>query len=439
MPTEGVSRLVNLSGSMTDGLVVVLCHGDFMKKIAVIGAGVTGVTTAYKLINNGYNVTVFEKERYPGMDTSFANGGQLSASNAEVWTSKKTVIQGIKWIFKKDAPLLLNPKPSIHKLTWIVEFLSNISNHKKNTIATAEMAIQSRKVLKGIINKENLKIDMEKKGILHLCNSKENFQHGLKVNKWLNEASLDRYPISVKEIKQIEPTINLKNIYAGFYTKSDMTGDIHLFTKQLALVCKRNGVSFNFESNVNNIKHINGKFKIFYTQNNTIKDENYSGLVICAGVYSKQLAKILGDKINIYPVKGYSITVMLNDKKSQYSAPIVSLLDDESKIVTSRLGKNRFRIAGTAEFNGYNKDIRNDRVFPLIKWCNNLFPNVSTEHCIPWAGLRPMTPSMMPKVGKGKLSGVFYNTGHGHLGWTLSALTSQIISDEILRNNNLLN
>ena len=130
---------------------------------------------------------------------------------------------------------------------------------------------------------------------------------------------------------------------------------------------------------------------------------------------------------------------MLNDKKSQYSAPTVSLLDDESKIVTSRLGKNRFRIAGTAEFNGYNKDIRNDRVFPLIKWCNNHFPNVSTEHCIPWAGLRPMTPSMMPKVGKGKLSGVFYNTGHGHLGWTLSALTSQIISDEILRNNNLLN
>ena len=439
MPTEGVSQLANLSGSMTDGLVIVLCHGDFMKKIAVIGAGVTGVTTAYKLLNNGYNVTVFEKERYPGMDTSFANGGQLSASNAEVWTSKKTVIQGIKWMLKKDAPLLLNPKPSVHKLGWVIEFLSNIRHHKKNTIATAEMAIQSRKELNKIIDKENLKIDLVKKGILHLCNSKEGFQHGLKVNNWLNEAGLDRYPITLKEINKIEPTINLDNIYAGFYTKSDMTGDIHLFTKQLAYVCKNKGVAFNFESYVTDIKHLNGKIKIFYKQNSEIKEESFSGLVVCAGVNSKQLANIVGDKINIYPVKGYSITVILNDKKSQDSAPTVSLLDDGAKIVTSRLGKNRFRIAGTAEFNGYNRDIRNDRIFPLIKWCNNLFPNVSTEHCIPWAGLRPMTPSMMPKVGKGKLPGIFYNTGHGHLGWTLGAITSQIISDEILRNNNLLN
>ena len=409
-----------------------------MKKIAIIGSGVTGVTTAYQLFKKGYNLTVFEKERYPGMDTSFANGGQLSASNAEVWTSKKTIRQGLSWILKKDAPLLLNPTPSIQKLGWIIEFLSNIPNHKKNTVATAQMAIKSRKVLNQIIDEEDLKIDLEKKGILHLSNSKESFQHGLKINNWLNEAGLERYPLSLKEIKKIEPNINLKNIYGGFFTKSDMTGDIHLFTKQLAHICKKNGVTFNFNSCVHNIKHLNGKIKIFYKKNDQIEEENFSGLVICAGVHSKQLAKLVGDRVNIYPVKGYSITVILNDKESQISAPSVSLLDDEAKIVSSRLGKKRFRIAGTAEFNGYNKDIRYDRILPLIKWCNNLFPKVSTEHCIPWAGLRPMTPSMMPKVGKGKLPGVFYNTGHGHLGWTLCALTSQIISDEIVRSNNLL-
>ena len=129
---------------------------------------------------------------------------------------------------------------------------------------------------------------------------------------------------------------------------------------------------------------------------------------------------------------------MLNDKNSRLNAPTTSLLDDDAKIVTSRLGENRLRIAGTAEFNGYNTDIRSDRILPLIKWCNELFPRVSTEECIPWAGLRPMMPNMMPKVGKGKLPGIFYNTGHGHLGWTLSNLTAQLISDQIVRNDNSL-
>ena len=137
-------------------------------------------------------------------------------------------------------------------------------------------------------------------------------------------------------------------------------------------------------------------------------------------------------------VKGYSITVMLNDIKSQSTAPNVSLLDDEAKIVTSRLGKNRLRIAGTAEFNGYNKDIRNDRIQPLINWCNKFFPEVSTEHCIPWTGLRPMTPSMMPKIGKGKHKRIYYNTGHGHLGWTLSAISSKLVSEKIERDDNLV-
>ena len=156
-------------------------------------------------------------------------------------------------------------------------------------------------------------------------------------------------------------------------------------------------------------------------------------------MHSKKFADDLGDNVNIYPVKGYSITLLLNDKLSMKHSPQVSLLDDKAKIVSSRLGVDRFRIAGTAEFNGYNKDIRADRIDPLVKWCNRLFPSVSTEHAVPWAGLRPMTPSMMPKVGSGKLPGIFYNTGHGHLGWTLSAFTSQQISDHILRSDNNIN
>jgi D-amino-acid dehydrogenase len=125
--------------------------------------------------------------------------------------------------------------------------------------------------------------------------------------------------------------------------------------------------------------------------------------------------------------------VCLEDSTSQQAAPWVSLLDEDAKIVTSRLGKDRFRVAGTAEFNGYNKDIRADRIEPLVQWCQKLFPAMSSATVIPWAGLRPMTPSMMPRVGRGRAPGIYYNTGHGHLGWTLAAVTADMISDLVLQ------
>ena len=146
---------------------------------------------------------------------------------------------------------------------------------------------------------------------------------------------------------------------------------------------------------------------------------------------SRHLAAQLGDRLNVYPVKGYSITVNLLDEASQQAAPWVSLLDDQTKLVTSRLGVDRFRVAGTAEFNGYNKDIRADRIRPLVDWVNTYFPGVSTRQVVPWAGLRPMMPDMMPRVGPGKKPNVFYNTGHGHLGWTLSAGTADLLARHV--------
>ncbi|KAG0925223.1 hypothetical protein G6F31_018815 [Rhizopus arrhizus] len=138
----------------------------------------------------------------------------------------------------------------------------------------------------------------------------------------------------------------------------------------------------------------------------------------------------MGDTLNIYPVKGYSISVHLDDAQSRDAAPRVSLLDEAAKIVTSRLG-DRFRVAGTAEFNGFNMDIRAERVQPLIDWTRKHFPNIRTSRVVPWCGLRPMTPNMMPRVGPGKRPGVFYNTGHGHLGWTLSAATAQMLAASV--------
>lgn len=156
--------------------------------------------------------------------------------------------------------------------------------------------------------------------------------------------------------------------------------------------------------------------------------DEFDQIVICAGVGSRGFAAILGDHVNVYPVKGYSISVYLDDEESRAAAPWVSLLDDAAKIVTSRLGADRFRIAGTAEINGVNRDIRADRVAPLIAWARKHFPEMSTSRVVPWAGLRPMLPNMLPRVGRGKIPGVFYNTGHGHLGWTLSAATAYTVA-----------
>jgi D-amino-acid dehydrogenase len=159
-------------------------------------------------------------------------------------------------------------------------------------------------------------------------------------------------------------------------------------------------------------------------------------IVICAGIASRHFAAMLGERINIYPVKGYSITVNLEDEASQNAAPWVSMLDESAKIVTSRFGAGRLRVAGTAEYNGANKDIRADRIKPLVEWTRHLFPGVATENVIPWTGLRPMMPDMMPRVYAGKQPGVYFNTGHGHLGWTLSTATAQMVADQVISGSN---
>ena len=196
----------------------------------------------------------------------------------------------------------------------------------------------------------------------------------------------------------------------------------------LARACARRGASLRFGTEVDGVEAVDGGVRITTDG----REEAFDGVVVSAGIRSREIGAALGDRVNVYPVKGYSITVHLDDAESQAAAPWISLLDDRAKIVASRFGKDRFRVAGTAEFNGANKDIRADRIRPLVEWCEKHFPGMSTEHATPWAGLRPMMPSMLPRVGRGKAPGVFYNTGHGHLGWTLSAATARIVAESVV-------
>jgi D-amino-acid dehydrogenase len=398
-----------------------------MKKIAIIGGGITGVTTAYALAKRGFAVTLFERHRYAAMETSFANGGQLSASNAEVWNNGGTILKGLKWMLKNDAPLLVNPAPTWHKLSWFAEFIAAMPHYERNTIETARLAVAARAHLFAWAAEEGIDFDHKREGILHIYRDKKGFAHAGKVSVMLAKGGLPRRAVSPAEMKAIEPTL-AGSYFGGYFTESDSTGDIHKFTTGMAQAAQRLGVQCLYEQDVMSL-HSNGtQAEVTVLSSQGHVTHQFDGLVVCAGVESRNFAAQLHDRVNIYPVKGYSITVNLPDAQSQSAAPIVSLLDDETKLVTSRLGLDRFRVAGTAEFNGYNKDIRADRIRPLIAWVNQCFPGINTRQVVPWAGLRPMMPNMMPRVGRGKLANVFYNTGHGHLGWTLSAVTADMVA-----------
>ncbi|MFJ4293215.1 D-amino acid dehydrogenase [Cupriavidus sp. NPDC089707] len=398
-----------------------------MKTIAVIGGGITGVTTAYALARRGFSVTLFERHRYAAMETSFANGGQLSASNAEVWTHWSTIVKGLKWMLRSDAPLLVNPRPGWHKLSWFAEFIASIPHYRRNTIETARLAIAAREHLFAWAAQEGIDFDHKREGILHIYRDKASFEHAGRVSALLAQGGLERRAVTPAEMRAIEPTL-AGTYYGGYFTESDSTGDIHKFTSGLATAIERMGVRCRYGEDVRNVTTDGRSARVTVQEAAGSTTMTFDGAVICAGTASRALAAGLGDRVNIYPVKGYSITVNLSDAASRAAAPTVSLLDDETKLVTSRLGDDRFRVAGTAEFNGFNRDIRADRIRPLVEWVQQCFPGVSTRSVVPWAGLRPMLPDMLPRVGRGRARCVFYNTGHGHLGWTLSAVTADMVA-----------
>jgi len=406
-----------------------------MKRVAVIGAGIAGTTTAYALLKKGYRVTIIDSRRYPAMATSYANGGQLSASNAETWNTPKNVMNGMKWMFKPDAPLLFNPSPEIQKYKWMMGFLwaTLKGEHKKNTLETIDMAKKAREIYFKIADEEGIEFELLKKGILRFYDSEKEFKLDQAKTSWLDQEGMEWDTLTTEEVKDLEPAFknnaNYEKIVGGIYTKSDASGDIHKFCTNLEKVLvDKYSANLQLDTTVEYISRQRDELVLTMRKENEVMNEAFDNVIICAGVGTQGFADRLGDKMNIYPVKGYSVTIDLKDDISKSCAPSVSLIDQPVKIVASRLG-DRFRVAGTAELAGINTDIRQNRIRPLLDWVEKYFPNVSTETYTPWAGLRPMTPNMMPITSESKMKGVFYHAGHGHLGWTLSAETAnQVVS-----------
>ena len=388
------------------------------KKVAVIGAGIAGLTTAYYLAKEGYSVTVYEAERYPAMKTSFANGGQVSVSNSEVWTTWGNVKKGFKWMFKKDAPLLIRPRLDWAQWKWMAKFLYHTATgaYEENTKATIKLGLEASQLYKEIGLEEGLSFDQSPSGILHFYKDPAYFESAKQAQSIYQSNGVAWDILGPMQTRSLDKTlVDVKDIVGGAWTWHDWTGDIHKFCYQLANVLENKyKVTFNYGWKIAHLEEVS----------------YYDAVVVANGVGSEKLANSIGDSLGIYPVKGYSITINNVDPKH---LPLVSLLDDQAKIVTSSLG-NRFRVAGTAELAGENYDIRRDRIQPLLDWVHTNFPNINTHDYTQWACLRPMTPNMIPVIRQSKKkSQIFYHAGHGHLGWTLSPATAKQVV-ELIKN-----
>lgn len=381
-----------------------------MTTVAVIGAGIAGLLSAYYLTKNGYSVTVYEQESYPAMRCSYANGGQISVSNSEVWTTWANVWKGAKWILKKDAPLLIRPSLDWDKAKWLAKFLYHTANNDwdKRTIETIRLGIESREHYTKIIKEENIFFDQSNCGILHIYKDQRYLDSALALKNIYEDNGCEWKYLNFDDLRNLEPSLYYSlDILGGIWTPSDWTGDIHKFCRAIAFVLeKKYSAKIRYSTQINNINELTEDI-----------------IIVSGGVNSVKLAKHIGDSLPIYPIKGYSISIELDDS-SYVHAPKKSLLDDQAKIVTSLLGR-RLRVAGTAELTGENYDIRRDRIQPLLNWVEKNFPGVSRENYSQWACLRPMTPDMMPIVKQSSFkSNVYYHTGHGHLGWTVSPATA---------------
>lgn len=391
-------------------------------RVLVLGAGVVGTASAWYLARAGHQVTVIDRQPLAGNETSFANGGQISVSHAEPWANPHVLPQILKWMGREDAPLLWRWRADPAQLAWGLRFLREClpGRTRANISAIVAMALYSRGRLRSLRDELGLQYDQREGGILHIYTDSREFSAAIEAARVMRRFGLDRDTVDVDKCLQIEPALGDARhlLIGGDYTRSDESGDAHKFTVALAGHARSLGVDFRFGMTVERIA--NGGNKIAGV---VARGENGAELltadtyVVALGSYSPLLLKPIGISLPVYPAKGYSATLTLADGSP---APTISLTDDERRLVFSRLG-NRLRVAGTAEFNGYNLDLNPVRCQALVERTRQLFPRLEiVGEPEFWCGLRPATPSNVPVIGRSCYSNLWLNTGHGTLGWTMA-------------------
>ena len=400
-------------------------------RVLVLGAGLIGVATAWYLRRAGHDVTVIDRQPAAGMETSFANGGQISVSHPEPWANPGAPLQMLRWLGREDAPLLVRPRLDWRQWSWGLRFLLQClpGPTRRNTDAIAALAVFSRERLRALRRDTGIEYDCLERGILHLCFDSRSFSHVHERIAILRAHGIRAEALDARQCLALEPALSgcRDTLFGGIYAPDDESGDAYRFTQALSRLCAQAGVEFRFGATVTGLlAQGNGIVAAEVVQDGKTRREGAQVYVVALGSYSPLLVRSLGERLPIFPVKGYSVTLPLADDGG---APCTSITDESRRIVCSRLG-NRLRLAGTAELAGYDMRINVTRCQAILRRGRELFPALriagEPEY---WAGLRPATPGNVPVIGRSRYQNLYYNTGHGTLGWTLACGSGQALAD----------
>lgn len=402
-------------------------------RVIVLGAGVIGTTSAWYLAKSGHEVVVVDRQPEVGLETSFANGGQISVSHCEPWANPIAPIQVLRWLGRQEeAPLLFRPRAELAQWLWGLRFLLEClpRRTRHNTREALALAMYSLDQLRQLRRETDIQYDFRTRGILHLYEERLEFEHAKRQAEYLRTNGWDTEIKTPQECITIEPALRFSTgrWIGGAFAASDESGDAHAFTRNLADLCRGQGVSFRLNVSVRRLEVARGAIERVVIDDEAGIEESLraDAYVVALGSYSPLVLKPVGISVPVYPVKGYSVTLPLEPDDE---APQTSLTDHSRKIVMSRLG-DRLRVAGTAEMNGYDTEMNTHRCAALVRRCFELFPKAGRpERAQFWTGLRPATPSNLPLIGRTKYRRLYLNTGHGTLGWTLACGSGRALAD----------
>ncbi len=398
-------------------------------KVVVLGAGVVGTATAYYLARAGHEVEVIERQSGPALETSFANAGEISPGYASPWAAPGIPQKAIRWLLMRHAPLILRPEFDLEMVAWLVAMLGNSTSRRYvvNKSRLGRLAEYSRLCLMALRTETGISYDERMQGTLQLFRTQAQLDGAAKDIKVLKAEGVPFEVLDRAGCIAVEPGLAGADdpFVGGLRLPNDETGDCFKFTNRLAAMASELGVRFRFDTQVQGLDHSGGKVTGVRTDKGLVTADQY---VVALGSFSARLVRPLGLGLPVYPVKGYSITAPIIDPDR---APVSTLLDETYKVAITRLG-DRIRVGGMAEISGYNNALPERRRQTLIRSVGSLFPGAGDlEAASFWSGLRPMTPDSTPVVGASPVEGMWFNTGHGTLGWTMACGSGQVISDLI--------
>jgi D-amino-acid dehydrogenase len=405
-------------------------------KVIVLGAGIIGTASAWFLNKAGHDVIVIDRQPGAAQETSFANGCQISVSHAEPWANPSAPLKILKWLGKEDAPLLYRFRAELLQWRWGLHFLRECTAARthENIRQIVAIAEYSRQTLQAVRVETGIAYDELTRGILHFYTDQKEFEGSAAAATLMRELGCPRNPVSADDVIRIEPALAgmRDKIVGGDFTATDESGDIYKFTTALAAKAATAGVDFRFSTTVTRLlaEGRGGGAKVTGVEIIDAAGRHQvlraDAFIVAMGSFSVPLLKPLGIDLMVYPGKGYSATYAVTNPEA---APVVSLTDDGHKIVISRLG-DRLRVAGTCELDGYGRELNTTRCEALTRRMRELFPGACDyDNPAYWTGLRPLTPSNVPYIGKSRIGNLFLNTGHGTLGWTMGCGSGRAIAE----------